>query len=204
MNLGSGRSLGEENGNPLQYSCLENSMDRWTWWARVHGVAKYTHTHACARTHTPLKILWALPIHPFFPSSLCLETTHLLTVSTVLPLSECQLAGGVSFLDFGHSPSMQWCPSAVLIHNSLMAYETEHLFICLLAIIISSFLKHWFGSFAPFLIRLFSYCWVFSVFLITVLYQMCLLQIYSPSVWLIFSFSWHHFHGANSLNLNEV
>ena len=28
MNLGSGRSLGEENGNPLQYSCLENSMDR--------------------------------------------------------------------------------------------------------------------------------------------------------------------------------
>ena len=165
MNLGSGRSLGEENGNPLQYSCLENSMDRWTWWARVHGVAKYTHTHACARTHTPLKILWALPIHPFFPSSLCLETTHLLTVSTVLPLSECQLAGGVSFLDFGHSPSMQWCPSAVLIHNSLMAYETEHLFICLLAITISSFLKHWFGSFAPFLIRLFVFL-LLSIFYI--------------------------------------
>ena len=30
---GSGRSHGEENGNPLQYSCLENSMDRGTWWA---------------------------------------------------------------------------------------------------------------------------------------------------------------------------
>ena len=36
----SGRSLGEGNGNPLQYSCLENSMDRGTWWATVHGVAK--------------------------------------------------------------------------------------------------------------------------------------------------------------------
>ena len=35
-----GRSLGEGNGNPLQYSCLENSMDRGTWWATVHGVAK--------------------------------------------------------------------------------------------------------------------------------------------------------------------
>ena len=31
---------GEGNGNPLQYSCLENSMDRGTWWAIVHGVAK--------------------------------------------------------------------------------------------------------------------------------------------------------------------
>ena len=36
---GSGRSPGEGNGNPLQYSCLENSMDRGAWWA-VHGVAK--------------------------------------------------------------------------------------------------------------------------------------------------------------------
>ena len=35
-----GRSLGEGNGNPLQYSCLENSMDRGTWWATVRGVAK--------------------------------------------------------------------------------------------------------------------------------------------------------------------
>ena len=31
---------GEGNGNPLQYSCLENSMDGGTWWAAVHGVAK--------------------------------------------------------------------------------------------------------------------------------------------------------------------
>ena len=41
-NLGSipGRSPGEENGNPLQYSCLENPMDRGALQAMVHGVAK--------------------------------------------------------------------------------------------------------------------------------------------------------------------
>ena len=37
---GSGKSPGEENGNPLQYSCLENPMDRGAWWATAHGVAK--------------------------------------------------------------------------------------------------------------------------------------------------------------------
>ena len=37
---GLGRSPGEGNGNPLQYSCLENSIDRGAWRATVHGVAK--------------------------------------------------------------------------------------------------------------------------------------------------------------------
>ena len=37
---GLGRSPGEGNDNPLQYSCLENSTDRGAWWATVHGVAK--------------------------------------------------------------------------------------------------------------------------------------------------------------------
>ena len=37
---GSGRSPGEGNGYPLQYSCLENSVERGTWLATVHGVAK--------------------------------------------------------------------------------------------------------------------------------------------------------------------
>ena len=37
---GSGRSPGEGNGNPLQYSCLGNPMDRGAWRATVHGVAK--------------------------------------------------------------------------------------------------------------------------------------------------------------------
>ena len=37
---GSGRSPGEGNGSPLQYSCLENPMDRGAWWATVHWVIK--------------------------------------------------------------------------------------------------------------------------------------------------------------------
>ena len=49
-------SPGEENGNPLQYSCLENSMNRGDWWAIDHGVTKkqtrlsihtHKHTHRC-------------------------------------------------------------------------------------------------------------------------------------------------------------
>ena len=63
---GSGRSPGVGNGNPLQYSCLENIMYRGVWQAIVHGVAKScaqlsTHTH----THThnnqlrkPLEFIW--------------------------------------------------------------------------------------------------------------------------------------------------
>ena len=41
---GSGRSPGEGNGNPLQYSCLENPMDRGAWQATVHGVIKESDT----------------------------------------------------------------------------------------------------------------------------------------------------------------
>ena len=39
-NPGSGRSPGDENGNPLQYSCLENSMNKRAWWANSHGVTE--------------------------------------------------------------------------------------------------------------------------------------------------------------------
>ena len=37
---GLGRSPGGGNGNPRQYTCLENPMDRGAWWAKVHGVTK--------------------------------------------------------------------------------------------------------------------------------------------------------------------
>ena len=41
---GSGRSNGGGHGNPLQFSCLENPMDRGAWWATVHRVAKESDT----------------------------------------------------------------------------------------------------------------------------------------------------------------
>ena len=40
---GSGTSPGEGNSNPLQYSCLGNSMDREVWWVTVHGVTRVRH-----------------------------------------------------------------------------------------------------------------------------------------------------------------
>ena len=50
---GSGRSPGEGNGYPLQYSCLQNPMDREAWWATVHSVAKQLsmNTHTLFLTH---------------------------------------------------------------------------------------------------------------------------------------------------------
>ena len=44
---GSGRSPGEGNGNPLQYSCLENPMDGGAWWARVRRVPEFEGNLAC-------------------------------------------------------------------------------------------------------------------------------------------------------------
>ena len=49
---GLGRSLGVGNGNPLQYSCLETSMNRGTWWTTDHGIAK-SQTGVNTHTHTP-------------------------------------------------------------------------------------------------------------------------------------------------------
>ena len=79
--LGSGRSTGEGSGNPLQYSCLENPMDRGAWLSTVHGFTKsptwlsiHTHTHAgthaCMRvrvhththTHTPPYVYDSIPL----------------------------------------------------------------------------------------------------------------------------------------------
>ena len=70
---GLGRSPGEGNGNPLQYSCLENPMGGGAWWAAAHGVAKsqarlsdftFTfHFHALKKemaTHSSV-LAWTIP-----------------------------------------------------------------------------------------------------------------------------------------------
>ena len=91
---GSGRSPEEGNGNPLQYSCLENSMDGGAWWATVHGVAKsrtwlsdFTHfTHSLSllqrflgETHS-----W----HPYFVKNRALIRSYLMWIVRVyLPLT---------------------------------------------------------------------------------------------------------------------
>ena len=54
---GSGRSPGERNGNPLQYSCLENPMDRGVWQATAHGVARVGHDLATKPPPPPFTFL---------------------------------------------------------------------------------------------------------------------------------------------------
>ena len=56
---GSGKSPGGRNGNPLQYSSLENSIDRGAWWATVYGFAK-SQTQLSDHTHILLKagVFW--------------------------------------------------------------------------------------------------------------------------------------------------
>ena len=56
---GSERSLGGGNGNPLQYSCLDNPMGRGAWWATVHGLAK-GRTRLSEHTHPLSSVLWPL------------------------------------------------------------------------------------------------------------------------------------------------
>ena len=104
---GSGRSPGEGNGNPLQYSCLENPTDRGIWWATVHGVAK-------SRTQ--------LSDFTFFPFFLLLQSTgpsagasvvgaHGLSCSKVYEIFPdqgsipCPLHGQVDSLSLDHQKS---------------------------------------------------------------------------------------------------
>ena len=58
---GWGRSPGEGNGIPLQYSCLENPMDGGAWWATAHGVTKESDTTEYA--HTESEVTYASSRH---------------------------------------------------------------------------------------------------------------------------------------------
>ena len=82
-----GRSPGEGNGNPLQYSCLENPMDRGAWWATVHGVTK-SRTRLSDFTFFHFPVLYSrtlLVVHPVC-NSLPLPTPNSQSIP-LLPLS---------------------------------------------------------------------------------------------------------------------
>ena len=89
---GSGRSLEVGNGNPLQYSCLENPMDRSVWWAIVHGVAKsQTQLSRWACTHTISKTLPKLLSLSSWSSvhALLLPRKHLMICSSLFCMWQC-------------------------------------------------------------------------------------------------------------------
>ena len=95
--------LEEENGNPLQYSCLENSMGGGALWAAVHGVSK---------SWTQLSTAFVLPIEtPFHPSHITFYQPHLQTscfcqspISSSVPASYLALfLAIVNFLNIGRT-----------------------------------------------------------------------------------------------------
>ena len=88
-------AFGAENGNPLQYSCLENPMDKGVWRAIVHGVTKgqtqlsdWAHTHASAFLFHPLPICFILSLLLFIFSSLFPFLPLFLLPSRVLHLKK--------------------------------------------------------------------------------------------------------------------
>ena len=90
---GSGRSLGVENDNPLQYFCLENSMDRGAWQTTVHGVTKSracTCTHVCTHTQDKSEVIHNHPpthTHTYLCSPQWTLSSKLLENSTNLSVS---------------------------------------------------------------------------------------------------------------------
>ena len=89
MISGSGRSPGVGNGNPCQYSCLENSMDRGTWWDRDRKELEITdHTHICrlgirGMLHYVLFKIWYIYSHCF------MKVTFLLNIRYTQKMSVC-------------------------------------------------------------------------------------------------------------------
>ena len=89
---GLGRSLGEGNGNPLQYSCLETSMDRWAWWATVYKESQSRQVHkGCKQSDMTEWLTITFPLEwgeswtaflPFFPWVYCIvkEVVYLILI----------------------------------------------------------------------------------------------------------------------------
>ena len=134
--LRSGRSSGEGNGNPLQYSSLRNPMNRGAWWATVRGV-----TGSQTRLSN-----WA---HTRSGTSLLFEYSRPDGVWRGAPLHRALFC-------------LHICPSEMSLRS----------------------LTHLFN-------QIFSHCWILRILCIfwrTILYQVCLPQIFPPSLWLLLIF----------------
>ena len=83
--LGPARSPGERNGNPLQYYCLENSMDRGVWWATVHGSQRVRHSWV---TNT---FSFSLPLIYRWTVTRTKQSRFLLQMPFFPPLGNCWL-----------------------------------------------------------------------------------------------------------------
>ena len=126
---GSEKSPAEGNGYPLQYSCLENSMERGTWHAIVHGVAKsckrpsdWAHTHSIENHNSCTKIQshqqdTNLP-SPAFVSSCLFDDSH---------SNRCEM---ISHCCFNlHFPTDSWCWASVYVSVGLSCIFLAEMFI---------------------------------------------------------------------------
>ena len=77
---GLGGSPVEGNGNPLQYSCLENSMDRGDWWAMVHGIAK-SQTRLSDQHILYSRVWGKIPCHLLLLKMSCIGYSSLIALS---------------------------------------------------------------------------------------------------------------------------
>ena len=123
---GAGRCPGEGNGNPLQYSCLENPMDRGAWWTTVHGDAK-SWTQLSTLTGTPFAIRQNRTVCPTkaMPSkpACCLSQGQLdFTTTDGIKLSRHRINGIQTF-----TVQITWDWFAVVLFNQnqcLLVLET--------------------------------------------------------------------------------
>ena len=77
--------IGEGNGNPLQYSCLENPRDGGAWWAAIYGVAQ-SRTRLKRLSSSSSSIYVSMLLCPFIPSSLSLSVSANLFSTSESPL----------------------------------------------------------------------------------------------------------------------
>ena len=117
---GSGRSSGEGNGTPLQYSCLESSMDRGVWWATVHGVTKESDTTERLTNNTP-----------------SLSTSPWLTCSSIWRVAPLKISSTQQKQTGAKVTSLGCVVKMASVHLSCprgRERESKHSFLCLLHI----------------------------------------------------------------------
>ena len=103
---GLGRSPGEGNGNPLQYSCLGNPMDRGSWWAKVHGIPKefdltFRLNHNTVALQHCVSFCWTMK----WTSYMYTHAPFLLDIPPTPPYPQPT--------PLGHHRAPSWAPSAV-------------------------------------------------------------------------------------------